>query len=167
MKKVLVVGTGAQGGPCASILSRQKDVSNIVLGDIDVGLATRVKEKIKSDKVTVMKLDASKIEEIEKAARGSDVIINLTPLDFNVNIMGVALSSGIPYVDAASWNDVFEVDSKFEKTDSEFKQAGLTAFTNCGATPGISNVMARYVCCLLYTSPSPRDQRGSRMPSSA
>ena len=25
----------------------------------------------------------------------------------------------------------------------------------------------RYVACLLYTSPSPRDQRGSRMPSSA
>ena len=24
-----------------------------------------------------------------------------------------------------------------------------------------------YGCCLLYTSPSPRDQRGSRMPSSA
>ena len=24
-----------------------------------------------------------------------------------------------------------------------------------------------YKCCLLYTSPSPRDQRGSRMPSSA
>ena len=24
-----------------------------------------------------------------------------------------------------------------------------------------------YSCCLLYTSPSPRDQRGSRMPSSA
>ena len=26
---------------------------------------------------------------------------------------------------------------------------------------------ARHVICLLYTSPSPRDQRGSRMPSSA
>ena len=25
----------------------------------------------------------------------------------------------------------------------------------------------RYKACLLYTSPSPRDQRGSRMPSSA
>ena len=25
----------------------------------------------------------------------------------------------------------------------------------------------QYVVCLLYTSPSPRDQRGSRMPSSA
>ena len=27
--------------------------------------------------------------------------------------------------------------------------------------------MVRYITCLLYTSPSPRDQRGSRMPSSA
>ena len=26
---------------------------------------------------------------------------------------------------------------------------------------------AAHTCCLLYTSPSPRDQRGSRMPSSA
>ena len=28
-------------------------------------------------------------------------------------------------------------------------------------------VVAAYKVCLLYTSPSPRDQRGSRMPSSA
>ena len=28
------------------------------------------------------------------------------------------------------------------------------------------NLRTRF-CCLLYTSPSPRDQRGSRMPSSA
>ena len=28
-------------------------------------------------------------------------------------------------------------------------------------------VCAKYKLCLLYTSPSPRDQRGSRMPSSA
>ena len=28
-------------------------------------------------------------------------------------------------------------------------------------------VIKKYKVCLLYTSPSPRDQRGSRMPSSA
>ena len=32
---------------------------------------------------------------------------------------------------------------------------------------GIEIVGDSYVTCLLYTSPSPRDQRGSRMPSSA
>ena len=31
----------------------------------------------------------------------------------------------------------------------------------------IKNLADRWWSCLLYTSPSPRDQRGSRMPSSA
>ena len=31
----------------------------------------------------------------------------------------------------------------------------------------ISKLRAQSKTCLLYTSPSPRDQRGSRMPSSA
>jgi len=33
--------------------------------------------------------------------------------------------------------------------------------------PGWTRALARAHACLLYTSPSPRDQRGSRMPSSA
>ena len=32
---------------------------------------------------------------------------------------------------------------------------------------GVTNPDFTYYACLLYTSPSPRDQRGSRMPSSA
>ena len=38
------------------------------------------------------------------------------------------------------------------------------AMLEMGLSPGLG---ALVVCCLLYTSPSPRDQRGSRMPSSA
>ena len=36
-----------------------------------------------------------------------------------------------------------------------------------GSRGDIANDMLRGYICLLYTSPSPRDQRGSRMPSSA
>ena len=36
-----------------------------------------------------------------------------------------------------------------------------------GAINSELNINAPYTACLLYTSPSPRDQRGSRMPSSA
>ena len=35
------------------------------------------------------------------------------------------------------------------------------------ADNGSDLVWTQVSCCLLYTSPSPRDQRGSRMPSSA
>ena len=41
---------------------------------------------------------------------------------------------------------------------------GKSTLLNCIA--GLLDVTAGQVC-LLYTSPSPRDQRGSRMPSSA
>ena len=37
----------------------------------------------------------------------------------------------------------------------------------CDSPDGVPHVLDRYGDCLLYTSPSPRDQRGSRMPSSA
>ena len=40
-------------------------------------------------------------------------------------------------------------------------------FTTSGFDALISDKPYLYISCLLYTSPSPRDQRGSRMPSSA
>jgi len=150
MTKVLILGAGAQGGPCASILARDKDISAIVLADINIDLANRVKEKIKSDKITTMEVDAGKIEDIERAAKGANAIINLVLPRFNPNILKAALSSGAHYVDAAlsmfgpTWNQL--IQNKPLEFDNEFKEAGLTAVFACGGTPGITNVLARRVC---------------------
>jgi len=158
VKKVLVLGAGAQGGPCASILAREKDVSEIVLGDIDVGLAQKVKEKIGSNKITSVKLDAGNIEDIERAASGADVIINLTLTAFDMNIMQAALKSGAHYVDTsfgepslldirARDNILAEVIEKRPLAfDNDFKKAGLTALVGCGASPGLMNILAKYLC---------------------
>jgi len=158
MKKVLIVGAGAQGGPCASVLARDKDVSEIVLGDIDLDFANKVKEKIKSDKITTTRVDAGKVEDIERAARGADAIINLTLTAFNENIMQTALKSGAHYVDTsfgepslmdicARDNILAQIIEKRPLTfDSEFKEAGLTALVGCGSSPGMVNVLARYGC---------------------
>jgi len=148
VSKVLIIGAGAQGAPCASILARDRDVSEIVLGDIDLGLANKVKEKIGSDKVTTVKLDAGKIEDIERAAKGVDVIINLTLFRFNLNIMKAALRSGVRYVDAASGEPIWTQLMKGQplELDDEVKAAGLTALIACGGTPGVTNVLVRYAC---------------------
>ena len=41
------------------------------------------------------------------------------------------------------------------------------SLVNLGTYSTVGNLMGSLTGCLLYTSPSPRDQRGSRMPSSA
>ena len=49
MKKVLVIGAGAQGGPCASILAGEEGVEKILIGDIDLDLARKVTCPPKTD----------------------------------------------------------------------------------------------------------------------
>ena len=144
----MIVGAGGQGAPCASILARDKDTSKIVLGDIDLDLARRVKDKIGSDKITAVKLDAGKVKDIEEAARGVDVVINLTLVRFNANIMKAAVNSGVYYVDTAlDYPFITQLaERKPLEIDSEFKKAGLTALIACGGTPGVTNVLARYYC---------------------
>ena len=44
---------------------------------------------------------------------------------------------------------------------------GLHAISIFTRNSGVSPIFTTAISCLLYTSPSPRDQRGSRMPSSA
>ena len=44
---------------------------------------------------------------------------------------------------------------------------GFTVILLIALLRGAGAIVRRYYLCLLYTSPSPRDQRGSRMPSSA
>jgi len=148
MKKVLIVGAGGQGGPCASMLARDKDVTEIVLGDIDIELVNKVKNKIKSDKITAVKLDAGRVEDIKNAARGVDVIINLTLTEFNDNIMKAAVESGVHYVDAALDYPFMEQLRRRElpEIDNEFKKVGLTALIGCGGIPGVDHVLVRYAC---------------------
>lgn len=148
MRSVLVIGAGAQGGPCASILAGEEGVEDIRLGDIDLALTQKVANKIGSKKVKPIKLDASKKEEIVAAAQGVDVIINLTHLKFNDVIMEAALAVKTHYVDTASSTEFLEdwISGEELKYHQEFKEIGKTALAGSGFAPGIANVLTRHAC---------------------
>jgi lysine 6-dehydrogenase len=158
MSKILLIGAGAQGGPCASILSRDKEISEVVLGDINFGLAKKVCEKIGSEKITAVKLDASKTDDVVEAAKGADAVINLTLTAFDLNIMEAALCSGAHYIDTSFGEpDLMDIRARdnilnqiIEKRpivyDREYRAAGLTGLLGCGVSPGTTNVIARYIC---------------------
>jgi saccharopine dehydrogenase (NAD+, L-lysine-forming) len=148
MKKVLVIGAGAQGGPCTSILAGEPGVEEIRLGDIDLDLAQQVVDRVKSDKVTAVSLDASNKEQIISAAEGVDVIINLTHLKFNEIIMAAALAAETHYVDTASNTPFLEnlISGDEPEMQRAFMAIGKTALAGCGFAPGIANVLTRYAC---------------------
>lgn len=172
MKTVLIVGAGAQGGPCASILARDADVETIILGDVNPALLKRVEAKINSPKITVMALNAGDPEAMRNAARGVDVIINLVLPVFNENIMRTALETGVHYVDTSfgepEMMDLCARDNILGQImqgrplmlDEDFKKAGLTALVGCGGTPGLINVFVRYLSDKLTTVDSIRMKFG-------
>jgi threonine dehydrogenase-like Zn-dependent dehydrogenase len=59
MKKVIIVGAGAQGNVISGILAKAPEVSKIMLVDLDVERAAEVAQFINSDKIDVEKADAS------------------------------------------------------------------------------------------------------------
>ena len=58
---------------------------------------------------------------------------------------------------------VFTKPNQFTKTYTEAAQIADDWYNKTGEVVAVEQSQH----CLLYTSPSPRDQRGSRMPSSA
>ena len=60
----------------------------------------------------------------------------------------------------------FSVEIRQAK-DNDSAPEFVERFGACNLNPNSPNYVARKIGCLLYTSPSPRDKRQSRMPSSA
>ena len=148
MKVVLIVGAGAQGGPCASVLAGENSVEEIRLGDIDLDIARKAANRIDSVKVKPFNLDASKLDEVIKAAEGVDVIFNFTLIRYNDIIMKAALASQAHYVDTACNTQFLEhwITGSEPNFHREFIAIGKTALVGCGFAPGIANVLTRYAC---------------------
>ncbi len=162
--RALVVGAGAQGGPCASILSRDAETTGVVLADLDGGLLKKVEQKIGNKKVTTARVDASNVNEIVEAGRECDLVIDLMPPWLAVNVMKAALEIGANYVNTAFDRPFWDQQVAGEPLEfaDAFKNANLAALLGCGMTPGLLNVMVRYYTDKLDTVDSIRLRVGGR-----
>ena len=89
-------------------------------------------------------------------------------------LIGVGATTVNPYLAQDCIYDRYEKglfgDLSFEECVQRYKKAidqGLLKVMSKLGISVISSYRGGFNFCLLYTSPSPRDQRGSRMPSSA
>lgn len=73
---------------------------------------------------------------------GATVAVNCAEGDYNLSTMEAAYDAGLHYLDLGS-DEPMTLDQF--KLHDKFKEKGLTAITGCGSTPGVVNVMARYI----------------------
>jgi saccharopine dehydrogenase-like NADP-dependent oxidoreductase len=145
MKKIMVIGVGAQGSTIAKRLQEESQVEEIVCADYDTRAAEDLEKSL--SKATAVRVDATNAKDVVKAAAGCELIVNGLPPDFNMSVMDAALEVHAHYQDMACGpigaTDFVDAVRRQLGRDQEFVDAGLSALTNTGSAPGVANIVAR------------------------
>ena len=146
MKRLLILGVGAQGSTVAKRMNEEPNVSEIICADYDEKAVDEMGRTL--DKAKALKLDAGKVENIVKAAEGVDLVVNALPLRFGENVLNAALEVKANYQDFAAgefenldW--VEGIKRMLTEWSDRFKAQGLSALMSTGSAPGLANVITR------------------------
>ncbi|MDP2672866.1 MAG: saccharopine dehydrogenase NADP-binding domain-containing protein [Nanoarchaeota archaeon] len=141
-KTIGILGLGSMGKIIA------KDLAETFNGKV-VYLAREVnsvKNLAKKYDAEIRYADISKPKTLVKAFYEIDVVIHAVHHEFNLDVMKACLKSKTNYIDLGG---LYHYTKKQLKLNQQFKKANLTAIIGMGASPGITNVLAKYASRLL------------------
>ena len=152
MKKVMVCGCGAQGSTICRKLDEEPNIEEIICADYSLAAAEAVCKLMK--KGTPKQVDASSIDAIVEAAQGCELIVNVMPLDFGVNVLEAAIRVKANYQDLAACENIVDcpnprdswlegIKVMYNDYGKRFAKNGTTAIIGTGSAPGVMCVMAR------------------------
>ncbi|MCB2171040.1 MAG: saccharopine dehydrogenase NADP-binding domain-containing protein [Deltaproteobacteria bacterium] len=142
MTTVIVLGgCGAVGSNAVKTLVNTDVFSEVVIGDFNVEKAEQMAAEL-GLKVSARKFDAMNAQSCEDAMAGCDLVLNCVGPFYSTvkTILTAAIKSGINYVDIC---DDPDVTLEILGMDEDAKKAGITALIGMGASPGITNLLAK------------------------
>ena len=148
MKRVMIMGSGAQGSAVAKLLNKEPNVSEIICADYDLKAAEELGKEL--SKARAVQVNANDVDDIVKAGKGADIIVNGLPISYNLNVMEAALRLKACYQDLCM-TEIKGKDSiestrfMFTEMSNRFSDAGVLALTNTGSAPGLVNVVVREI----------------------
>lgn len=140
LKKVLVLGVGAQGSAAAKKLDLEPNVEEIVCADIDSDAVENLVKALRKARGTTV--DAHDKNSIVKAAEGVDLILNGLPLECTQNVLEAALEVKAHYQDYAATTALHEdwvesIRMQYEVYGPKFEAIGKLALVGTGSAPGL------------------------------
>lgn len=139
MKIIVLGGCGEMGSEATRDLAETSDFAEIVVADIDLEKAQRLVDELGGGRLRAMRVDVSDEQALIEHLKGFDVVANCTTYHFGLNVTRAAIRAGVNYLDLGG---LFNTPKQLE-LDEEARRAGVTICLGCGATPGVTNLMAR------------------------
>jgi lysine 6-dehydrogenase len=140
MSIVVLGGYGEMGQVISTDLSQTFD-GEIVIAGRDVEKSKEFSKRLKSKNIRCAYADISDSASMEKVLEGADVLVNATNYYSNLEVMKHALSSSVNYLDLGG---LYHMTLKQLELNKQFEKKKTLALLGCGATPGITNIMANH-----------------------
>ncbi len=142
MSKIIVLGgCGAVGSKAVNTLVHDQTFSEVIIGDFDIEKATQMAADL-GPGVSARKFDAMDRQSCLDAIFNCDLVLNCVGPFYSTvkTILTAAIESGINYVDIC---DDPDVTLEILDMDEAAKKADITALIGMGASPGITNLLAK------------------------
>lgn len=143
MKAVILGGCGAMGSETTRDMATTSDFDEITIADLNFAQAQALANELNTstglDHVRAVPVDASDEDALVRVVRGQDIVVNTMTYHFGLQATRAAIRAGVSYVDLGGLYNT----PKQLALDNEARAAGITIVLGCGATPGVTNVLAR------------------------
>jgi lysine 6-dehydrogenase len=136
MRVLVLGGAGAVCSETTRDLAQYSDFDEIVVADYNLEAAKALVEEIGDGRLTPVMFDAEDYNSMLKVFPGYDVVVNGLPWKYDLAVTKACVEVGVNGLDVSTEEDQWDYDDTARAKDIIF-------IPGVGATPGITNVMAR------------------------
>jgi len=142
--KALVLGCGEMAQVAIRDLLQQGVFADVVVGTRHPGRAEAFLAGVARTPVrtAAVPIDVGDHDALVRLMKGCDAVCNLAGPNFRnaVRVARAAIAAGVPLVDVS---DDFAATLELLDMDGEARKAGVTVVLGLGASPGVTNILAR------------------------
>ena len=143
MRAVVIGGCGAMGSETSRDLATTSDFDEITIADLNLeraqALASELNTLTGRDRMRAVQVDGSDEEALAAVMRGHDVVANTMTYHYGLHATRAAIRAGVGYVDLGGLHNT----PRQLELDAQAHEAGVSIVLGCGATPGVTNVLAQ------------------------
>jgi saccharopine dehydrogenase-like NADP-dependent oxidoreductase len=137
MKTLVLGGAGAVCSETTRDLAQYSRFDEIVVAEYNLDAANELIKDIGDPRLKAVQFDANDYDSMLKLIPGHDVVISGLPYDYDLAVTKACVEAGVNGLDVATEEDQWSYDAVAKEKD-------MVYIPGVGATPGITNAMAKH-----------------------